>query len=197
MSKHQTLKNAIEAFQPGGADVPILYATTEVNEKGFRALLGRKLKSQFISAAVWVWIVVIMAAASVLTVAFGQTGAPSFAAFLPMLIIIFFMRTTLISVSDQGLDFYFAEAKRGSKYVVYDKMSLPYDRIINMKVKTGRFNTGFTFTVSDGDKSYKIKTSVPNKDKKMNEQAENLKHLLEVLEKRLNSNQTEAKPGIS
>jgi hypothetical protein len=50
-------------------------------------------------------------------------------------------------------------------------------------VTKGRFNTGFTFEIASEDKKKKKKTSVPNKNKKIEEQAENLKHLLEALEK--------------
>jgi len=183
MSKHQALKNAIEGFQSGGADAPILYSTTEMNEKGFKALLGRKLQSRPLPVALWIGVFAIMAVSIVSTVAFRQAGVSTFGAFVPIFVVFFFIRTTLISVGDQGLDFYFIESKRGSKYAVYDKISLPYDRIANVKVKTGRFNTHFTLEFSSEDKNYKIKTSVPNKNKKMQEQAENLKHLLEVLQK--------------
>ena len=70
MSQHQTLKDAIEEFQPGSADVPILYSTVELNEKSFKALLGRKLISRPFSAAtiaVWIFAFVILAASSAAT----------------------------------------------------------------------------------------------------------------------------------
>ncbi|MCL2810694.1 MAG: hypothetical protein FWD25_02260 [Clostridia bacterium] len=183
MSKYQAIKDAIEAFQPGGADAPILCSTTEVNEKGFQALLGRKAKSRPMSAAIWICLFVIIAISVANIFAFRQTGTTTFAAFIPMFIVLFFYRTTLVTVGDEGLDFYFVESKRGSTYVVYDKMSLPYNRITNIKVREGRFNTSFTFEFLNETKKYKIKTSVPNKMRKAEEQAENLKHLLEVLQK--------------
>jgi hypothetical protein len=114
---------------------------------------------------------------------FGHISAPTFAALFPVFFMFYYVRTTLISVTDKGLDFYFIESKNNLKYEVYDKISLPYDMITNIKVKKGRFNTGFTFEIAIEDKSYKIKTSVQNKNKKIKEQAENLKQLLETLEK--------------
>jgi len=185
MSKYQAMKEAIEAFQPGGANEPILYSTTEVNEKGFKALLGRKVKARPTSVAIWVIsiLIILMALLAAAAIATGHTGTPTFAAFVPLFVFLFLFRTTLIAVGDNGLDFYFVEHKRGSIYVAYDKISLPYDRITNVKVRKGRFNTSFAFEFSNEGKSYKIKTSVPNKMKKVNEQAENLKRLLEILEK--------------
>jgi len=187
MSKHQALRDAIIEFQPGGADAPILYSSIEMNEKSLKALLGRKLKPRHKSLyiALLIWAFVIIAASSVVIIAFGQVGAPSFAAFVPLFIIIL-IRTTIISVTDDGLDFYFIEAKRGSKFVVYDKLSLPYDRMTNVKVRAGRFNTSFTFEFTSEDKKYKLKTTVPNKLKKMNEQAENQKQLLEKVSHKAN-----------
>ena len=64
---------------------------------------------------------------------------------------------------------------------MYDKFSLPFDKITNVKVSTGRFNTAFTFEFLDEGNKYKIRNSVPNKNRKMNEQAENLKILLEEI----------------
>jgi len=182
MSKYQVLKNTVESSQPGSSSAPILYSTTELNEKGFKALLGRKVKSRPLTAIVIVAII-ILAISTASTIVFNQAGAPTFAAFVPMFVVFFFYRTTLITVNDKGIDFYFIDAKRGSKYVVYDKMSLPYDKITDVNVKTGRFNTSITFVVPYEGKQYKIKTTVPNKQRKMTEQAENLKQLLEVLKK--------------
>ena len=183
MSKYQALQNAIALFLPGGADAPILHCTTEVNEKGFQALLGRKLKSRPLPAAVWIAAFALMAVSVASIIAFAQTGASTFCAFVPVFVVLFFIRTTFVSVGEAGLDFYFAESARGSKYAVYDKISLPYDKVTGVRVRAGRFNTSLTFAFTAEGKTYKIKTTVPNKDKKMKEQAENLKYLLEALEK--------------
>ena len=185
MSKYSAFKNAIETFQSGAADAPILMATTEVNDKGFKALLGRKLKWQpGISTGILIAAFAIIAVSAFSIALFGNTGTPAFAAFVPMIVIIFLIRTTFVTIGDSGLDFYFADPRLGSKYVVYDKLSLPYDKITNVKKRTGKFNTGFVFEFSADGKTYKIKTTVPNKIKRTDEQAENLKRLLEVLEER-------------
>ena len=189
MSKHQALKDAIEEFQPGGADAPFSYSTVELNEKGFKALLGRKLNSRPISSVsvvAWVFVFILAASGAVSTIMIGSVAAPSFFSFLPIFIVILVYRTTLISATDDGLDFYFIESKRGSKFVVYDKFSLSYEGITNVKVKTGRFNTGFTFEFLNEGKNYKIRGYMPNKDRKMSEQAENLKHLLEKVSSKTN-----------
>ena len=183
MSKHQTFKNAIEAFQPGRADAPILYSTVEVNEKGFQALLGRKAKPRPMSVSIWISILIIIAISVVTPMVAGHAGTPTFAAFIPLFVLFFCFRTTLIAVGEKGLDFYFIEPKPGSTYAAYDKISLPYDRITNVKVRTGRFNTSFTFTFSSETKNYKINASIPNKMKKVKEHSENLKRLLEAFEK--------------
>jgi len=193
MSKHQRLKNAIEAFQPGGADAPILYSTTEVNEKGFKALTGRKLTLWSIHTTIaivacFTFLIAISVVATILT---GPGAATAPAVFVPLIIALLF-RTTPIVIREGGLDFYFLESRLSSKYVVSDKLSLPYDRISNVRVKTGsvfKNNRYVTFEFLHNDKKYKIKTSMANKMRKMQEQEENLNYLLEVLEKKqLNSN---------
>ena len=179
MSKLQVYENAIETFQLGGANAPILYSTTEVNEKGFKVLADRKLKlrSKQTTAVVAVCALIIIAT-SVAAAIFGHPGAaPAPVVFFP-LFIVFINRPTLIAINDDSLDFYILEIKFGSKYMVSDKFSLPYSRIDNTKVKAGRFNTSFRFEFSNEDKIYKIKTYVPNKSRKMKKQAENLKQLL-------------------
>ena len=183
MSKHQAYRNAIEAFEPGGVEAPILLSTTEVNEKGFRALLGRKATARPFTVVIAVCVIAILVISTASTIAFGQVSSPTFAAIFPVFFIFFFLRTTVIAVTEQGLDFYFVDAK-GGKQVVYDKMSLPFDRITDVKVRTGRWNTSFTFEFLHEDKTYKIKTSVPNKVRKMEEQVENGKRLQAVLEQR-------------
>ncbi|MCL2827328.1 MAG: hypothetical protein FWD99_01135 [Oscillospiraceae bacterium] len=188
MSKYQKIKNAIEAFQPDGANVPILYSTTEVNEKGFNALTGRKLKlwSSRTTIAVVVCVIFLIAISAVATFLTGSGMASAPAAFVPLFIALLF-RTTPIAIRDDGLDFYFLESRLDFKYVVSDKLSLPYDRISNVKMKTGsvfKNNRYFTFEFLHNDKKYRIKTSMSNKKRKMKEQEENLKYLLEVLEKK-------------
>jgi len=184
MSKYQALTNAIEAFQPGGADAPILYSTVEVNDRSFKALAGRKLKLWSIHTTILLVVCAIfLLAVSVVVAIWGAAPAP--AAFAP-LFIAFLFRTTFITVTDDGLDFYFIESRFGSKYVVSDKLSLPYDRISNVKVKVGRIfkQTNVTFEFLHNDKKRKIKVSMPNRMRKMEEQEGNLSYLLGVLKQK-------------
>ena len=189
MSKYQALENAIEAFQPSGVNAPILYSTVEVNGKSFKALAGRKLKLWSIHTTILLAVCALfLIAVSVAAAFLGAAPAP--AAFAP-LSIAFLFRTTFITVTDQGFDFYFIEYRFSSKYVVSDKLSLPYDRISNVKVKVGRVfkQTHVTFEFLHNDKKRKIKVSMPNRMRKMEEQEGNLSYLLGVLkQKRLNSN---------
>ena len=184
MLNYQVFKDAVEAFRPGGADAHILYSTTAVNDKGFRALLGRKLKGRPLSAAIVICLFVILAVSILSMVLAGQTGTPVFTAYVPVYISFFLNRTTLITFGENGLDIYFADVRRGPKYIVYDMVGLSYDMITNVKTRSGRFNTSITIEFSIEGKKYKIKTTVPNKMKKVTEQAGNLKLLLETLEKK-------------
>jgi len=182
MSKHQKLKNAIEEFQPGGRNAPILYSTTEMNDKAFKSLAGRKLKLWSIHTVVLIAACILFLAAISFADVFlgGNIGMRSTPTAVVPFVIIFMLRTTLITVTDDGLEFYFLECKWTS-YVVYDKISLPYDKITNVTVRIRRFNTYFTFEIPnavEGKRNYKIKTTVPNKMRKMDEQAENLKLML-------------------
>lgn len=180
---YQAFRNAIEQFQPGSASAPILYSTTEANDKGFRALLGRKLKSQSILAFVVVTMVGAVAVGVILNFVLGNVmaSAPAMFFFVPWFIM-FLYRTTLITVGDEGLDFYFCKQVLGSKCIVDDKMSLPYNKLINVDVKTKKSVTYFTFEFTADGKTHKIKTSVPNKKKNTPEQAENLKRLHNALD---------------
>jgi hypothetical protein len=178
MLNYQAMKEAIEAFQPGGANSPILYSTLAVNERGFKALLGRNTKQRPIYGILLICLFVFAAATIITAISPSYTGSSSFASFVPIYVIIFLTRTTLVSVGDNSIDFYFVESRRGRKFVAYEKISLPYDKITNVKARTGRFNTRITFEFSIEGKSYKISATVPNKDKKANEQAENLRSLL-------------------
>ena len=190
MSKYQALQNAIEAFQPGGAGVPIVYSTTEVNEKSFKALAGRKLNWK-VNSTVWLWVIliVIVSITTASIISFGFNGTPAFISFFPLFFVIFFIRSTLVSVGEDSLDIYFLEATIGSNYVVNDKLNLPYDKIKNVKVRAGKRNTHLTFEFEIDGKAYKLKTSMANKMKKMPEQSESLKQLLEVLESKQLSTQ--------
>jgi len=184
MSYNQALKDAVKEFQPDKAETPILFSSTEVNERGFKTLLGRKLKSIPISIIEWIIVAVVVIASVAITAILGQAGAPSFAAFVPVFIVIFLIRTTLISVSDNSIDIYFIANKFGTKkYFVYDKISLPYDKITSTKIKAGRFNTKITFVFTIDDKNYKMRTTVPNRKKHMDDHAVNLKNLIETVEK--------------
>lgn len=190
MSKYQRFQNAIEGFQPGSENAPILYVTTEVNEKGFKALSGRKLRlwASHTGVVLLVCACILVAAslaAVILTRQLGGTAVPAAAAFMPAFITVFLMRATLLTVTDVGLDFYFLEIKFGG-YAVSDKISLPYNRISRVKVKAGKVfkYTYFTFWFDDNGKSHKIKISVSNRVRKMQEQSENLNVLLETLERK-------------
>lgn len=186
MSRQQAFQEAIEAFQPGGADAPVLYSSVEVSKRSFTALAGRKLKLWSTHTTILVVVcIVFLAVISVATVIWsGNTQtAPVPAIFMPLFIALLF-RTTLITVTNDGLNFYFLESRFGSKYVVSDKLSLPYDRISNVRVKVGKFNTHITFSFLHNDKTCRIKTTIPSKMRKMEEHEGNLNYLLEMLEKK-------------
>ena len=192
MSKYQAMKEAVEIFQPNAAEAPFLYSMLEVNEKGFQVLLGRKVKPPPFFAAAFIFVLIIIAVTILSIISFIYKWTP-LVSFMPSYIILFitvfyYYRKTLIFISENGLDFYFIESKLGSKYIAYDKISLSYYRITNIKIKTGKYNTNITFEFSKENKSYKIKAAVPNKVKKMNEQAENFKYLFEALKKYIKSN---------
>ena len=189
MQNHSVFKNAIETFQSANTDSPILLSVTTRDDKAFKVLLGRKLQSRPFSVLEWVATILLIVAVVVALVALSAGGASAgaggaFGGIFAALYVSYFLRTSLISVSADGLDFYFAEKRRGSKYVVYDKMSLPYDKITNVKVRRGPFNTSFRFELSNDGKKYKLATSVPNKKRKIVEQAGHLNSLLEVLEQK-------------
>ena len=193
MSKHQVLKNAIEAFRPRGADAPMLYATTELSDRSFKALIGRKIKFWTIHyvASVCIILGAIIFAAFIPTLIFGGPPvAGAWAGPFAVLFLILILRTTVIVVGDSGLDFYFVSSAFGSKYTVYDHFTLPYDRISNVGIKPGAIlknNRYLTFEFLHEGKKYKIKTSMAKRMRRLPEQEENLKYLLEVLEKK-NSN---------
>jgi len=191
MSKYQTLKDAIEVFQPGGSDAPILYASTEVNEKAFKVLAGRKLKlwtgnTTILMVVCFVFLAAVSVFAVFLNAYLGAaTPAPTVAAFMPFIVILLF-RTSFITITDDGLNIYFIEYRFGSKYVISDKLSLPFDSVSNVKIRVGKIlrTTNFTFEILHNDKKYKVRTSVSNRKRKMGEQEENLAKLLELFEKK-------------
>jgi|GEM_PF-1471960 len=189
MSKYQRFKDAIEAFQPGGADAPIVYATLEVNEKGFKALAGRKLKlwSRHTNAVITVCILILAAAviaSAIMTRQLGGTSVPAPVVFTP-LFVYFLFRPTLLTITNAGVDVYVLEYKFGSKPLVSDKLSLPFDRLSDVKVKVGKDfkNTHFAFCFDDNGKTRKVKISVSHRMRKVQEQEGNLKILLEALER--------------
>ena len=184
MSIYQGFKDGIEAFQPGGSNAPILFSTTVRDDKVFRALLGRKLNSRPTSVLEWVFAIAVIIATVALVLAIGGSGAPpSFGGFAAVFYIMYFIRTSLVSVGERGLDVYFTEKKRG-QFFVYDKLTLPYDKITNVKIRRGPFNTSFRFKFSHEGKTYKLAVSVANKKRNIEEQADNLTYLHEALEKR-------------
>ncbi|MDR2599153.1 MAG: hypothetical protein LBC73_02650 [Oscillospiraceae bacterium] len=186
MSKYRILKNTIKEYTPDYADVPILYSTIEYNSKSFEALLGRKLKSGPIPIVFFIVTISIVLISIILTALFGRVGISGFIALFPVFSIIFFMRTTLIAVGDESMYIYIIEPKRDSTYTIYDKMSLMYDKITNVKVKKGKFNTILILCFLINNKKCKLRITIPNKDKKLLEQSVNLKYLLEKLASKVN-----------
>jgi len=183
MNKTEKLKNALELFQPGSADTPILLSATQHNDKAFRALLGRKAKYSPVHSLEWILAGAVIIAIIAFIVGFHNAHAGaggSLGGLFTALYIMYFHRTTLIAADERGIDFYYAEKIFARKeYVVYEKITLPYDRITNMKVKKGRFNTTFRFEFSHKGKTIKLVTHVPNKKRKLEEQGANLNSFLE------------------
>ena len=184
MSKYQAYKDAIEAINPGGASAPILISTTTTNDKVFNALIGRKIKSRPLSFYYVLSIFIILAVVIINIVLYRQSGTPVVIAYVPLIITFFMYRTTLISINDDGLVFYCVEANPGPKYDAFDQFNIAFDRIDNVKIKTGRFNTNITFGFIHNEKKYYYITTVPNRIKKIEEQAQNIKYMLETLERK-------------
>lgn len=184
MNKTQRLKNALEAFQSNSADTPILLSVTQHNDKAFKALLGRKAKSKPVHYLEWVLAGVVF----IIGLGFGFfmhnafTGG-GFGGLFAMLYIIYLNRYTLIAAGEGGVDFYYTERKFASKdYIVYDKVTIPYDKITNLKVKRGRFNTTLRFQFPHDGKTIKMITSVYNKKRHLEEQENNLSSFLKKVE---------------
>jgi len=187
MTRYQKFQAAIEAFEPGAGNTPIVCTTTEVNEKVFNILAGRKLKLWTTGSTVVLLVsaLILLAATVVNAIAWRNVGgaAPAPAVFIPVVIMLL-LRTTLVTFDENGLNFFFLEIRFGG-YRVSDKMTLPFDQITGMKVKPGavlKRNTYFTFIVTQNGKTRKIKTSTSAKLRKVPEQQDNLKELLQTLE---------------
>ena len=187
MTRYEKFQAAIEAFEPGAGNTPIVCTNTEVNERVFRQLAGRKLKlwTRGTTVTLLISMLIVLAAAFLTILATQHAGgsAPTAGIFIPWVIVLLF-RTTLVTVDQNGLNFYFIEIRLGSGYVVTDKMTLPFDQIVSMKVKTGKRskNAHFVFTVMQNGKARKFKTSASGKMHKVPEQTEHLNALLQVLE---------------
>ena len=186
MNKTERLKNALELFQPGNTDTPILLSVTQRNDKAFKALLDRKLKSSPVYFLEWIVAGALLIGVIAFLIAFTAPGAingGSFGGGAAALYVLHTYKNTLITAREGGIDFYFTENKFGSKdYIVYDKITLPYDRITNLRVKKGRFNTSFRFEFEHGGKTVKIVTTVSNKKRKLEDQGVNLNSFLEKVE---------------
>ena len=186
MSKYQKLRDAVDAFEPGAENTPIVYTTAEVNEKLFRFIAGRKLKLwSGSSTAVLIVIVLIMLTSAILPLILIRAagGAVPVVVFVPF-VFLFATRPALVSAGQNGLRFYFLEIRLGKGYVVSDMMILPYEQIEAMEVTTGKVtkNTSFTFMIKQDGKLKKIKTSASAKMRKAPEHAENLQALVQALE---------------
>ncbi|MDR2569612.1 MAG: hypothetical protein LBD23_04855 [Oscillospiraceae bacterium] len=186
MSEYRILKNAIREHTPDYADVPILFSSIEYNSKSFEALLGRKLKSGPIPLKLFIITISIVLVSIILTALFGRIGISGFIVLFPVFSVIFFMRTTLIAAGDESMYIYIIEPKRDSTCTIYDKMSLIYDKITNVKVKNGRFNTILILNFLINSKKCKLRITIPNKDIKLLEQSVNLKYLLEKIASKIN-----------
>jgi len=186
MTRYQKLSDAVEAFEPGAGNEPLVYTTTEVNEKLFRFLAGRKLKLwSGSSAAVFVVIILIMLTAAILPlILIRAAGGASPVVFFVPFVFLFVTRPTLVTAGQNGLSFYFLEIRFGKGYVVSDKMILPYEQIEAMEITTGKVtkSTGFTFMIKQDGKLKKVKTSASAKMRKAPEHAENLQALVQTLE---------------
>ena len=193
MPKYKTPKEAIELFQHGGADAPILFAMTKVNRRSFWALLDRNLKSPRRSALTWIGLLAVLLSGSVFVIEGLIYGMTRFAysqalmVFLSLALIFFPPRiyATYIVVRDSSLDFYFSsDPSESSKIKIYDKLSLPYDQITGIQMRLGSYCTKFTFELSNDDKRLRIKTTVPDRVKKMKEQEENVDYLIQTLKRK-------------
>ena len=191
LSKHQTFKDTIKAYKPEVADTPVLYSTTEANRNVFKALIGRELKLQSLPAGIIIFII-ILAAVTIINISWGaQSGTPVVITYVPIFMSLYLYRTTLISIGKESLEFYCLRSKFGSKYEIYDSFDMTYNKIESVKIKSGSFNTTVTLEFANDNKKFKIRFTAPNKMKKMEEQAENLKYLLDLFErKNINNGQS-------
>jgi hypothetical protein len=192
MTKYEVFKKTVEKFQPGGTEGAfMLSAITEVDSRSFKVLLGRNLKYMkwWFSPVLWIGLIFFLTVVLGATIAFfmGVSVSTSpIAIFFILIGISCLYRDTIITVTSDGLDIYLLN----SLFIfgvttADDKVSLPFDRISCVKVKTGKVfqRTHFTFEFLHNDKMYRIKTTVANR-LKMSEQAENLRRLFETLEEK-------------
>lgn len=192
MSNYEKFQQAIEAFEPGANTNHIVQAQTELNEKTFTALAGRKLslwtgnttKTLVICLLVWFCFVVLV------TVLTRAVVGGAFAGAWTGLMIIWMFRTTLITLDSNGMNLYFLEIRMTSaKFVVSDKLFLPYDQMTNMQIKTGRVfkNTHIIIEFLLDGKPRKVKLSAPQRVRKAPEHEENLHAMLSKLQSKFNA----------
>ena len=186
MNKSQRLKIALEAFQKGSENNPFLLSSTVRNDRAFKALLGRKVKSSPVCALEWIVAGVLLIAVIAFLFVFTQPGAVNgggFGGTAAVLWVIYYYRNTLITANEEGIEFYFTVNKFLSRdYITYDKFTLPYERITNLKLKKGRFNTTFRFEFEHQGKTLKVVTAVPNRKRNLENQEVNLSSFLEKVE---------------
>jgi len=188
MPNYQKFQAAIEAFEPGTGNAPVVYAQSEVNERILNTLAGRKLRLWTSQATITLVVcaVILLALAVISALSFRHAGgaAPAPAVFVPIFIF-WAMRTVLITATDGNLNIYFLELRLSSaKFVVTDKLTLPIGHIAGVRVKTGRVFKNTTITLQfllDGKKR-KLRITAPRRVRKAPEHQENLQALLEMLD---------------
>jgi len=181
----QKFRDALNAFEPGAGEGAFVCTNTEINDRILNALADRKLRlwTSGTTVVILVSLLIVLAtavlAAVLTTTSAGVAPAPIMFVFLIPLL----LRTTFITITDSGLNFYFLEIKLGSKYVISDKLFLPFDQITNVRIKTGKVfkNTQIIFDVMINGKQRKLKTTAAHRVRKMPEYQDNLQALLQAL----------------
>jgi len=185
---YQKMLDAIEAFEPGAGNAPIVYAQTEVNEKIMSALAGRKLRlwtgstTKVFMVCVLIW----LASVVLMSLATRNVAGGAFAGAWAGFIVIWFFRATLLTVSESGLNLYFLEMRMtNAKVVVTDKLTLPLAQAANVRVKTGRVlkNTHITLEFLIDGKKRRLRITAPRRLRKAPEHQDNLQDLLALLQK--------------
>ena len=182
----QKFRDALEAFEPGAGNATFVCTNTEVNDRILNALAGRKLRlwTSGTTVVIVVSLLIVLAtavlAAVLTTTSAGAAPAPIMFVFL----IPFLLRTTLITITDSGLSFYFLDIKLG-KYAISDKLVVPFEQITSIHIKTGKVfkNTHVTLGVMVNGKARKLKTSAARRMRNMPEHQDNLQALLQALAK--------------